>query len=73
MPDTDITRMVNAFTNVNSTIVIQAFLWTSTTSDNASAYFPVSFRIRGNGNGQVWVPIFAKNGSNFYILPFVKF
>ena len=73
MPDTDITRMVNAFTNVNSTIDIQAFLWTSTTCDNASGYLPVSFRIRGNGNGQVWVPYFAKNGSNFYILPFVKF
>ena len=73
MPDTDITRMVNAFTNVNSTIAIQAFLWTSTTCDNASGYLPVSFRIRGNGNGQVWVPFFGKNGSNFYILPFVKF
>ena len=73
MPDTDITRMINAFKNVNSTIAMQAFLWTSTTSDNTSAYSPVSFCIRGNGNGQVWVPIFAKNGTNFYILPFVKF
>ena len=73
MPDTDITRMVNAFTNVNSTIDIEVFLWTSTTCDNASAYLPVSFRIRGNGNGRVWVPYFGKNGSNFYILPFVKF
>lgn len=73
MPDTDITRMVNAFKNVNSTIDIEAFLWTSTTCDAGYNYFPVSFRIRGNGNGQVWVPFFAKNGSNFYILPFVKF
>ena len=73
MPDTDITRMINAFKNVNSTIAMQVFLWTSTTSDNTSGYLPVSFCIRGNGNGQVWVPIFAKNGSNFYILPFVKF
>ena len=73
MPDTDITRMINAFKNVNSTIAMQVFLWTSTTCDNTSGYLPVSFCIRGNGNGQVWVPIFAKNGSNFYILPFVKF
>ena len=73
MPDTDITRMVNAFKNVNSTIDIEAFLWTSTTCDAGYNYFPVSFRIRGNGNGRVWVPFFGKNGSNFYILPFVKF
>ena len=73
MPDTDITRMVNAFKNVNSTIAMQAFLWTSTTCDNASGYLPVSFCIRGNGNGQVWVSPFAKDGTNFYILPFVKF
>ena len=73
MPDTDITRMINAFKNVNSTIAMQAFLWTSTTCDASYNYLPVSFCIRGNGNGQVWVPPFAKDGTNFYILPFVKF
>ena len=73
MPDTDITRMVNAFTNVNSTIDIEVFLWTSTTSDASYNYHPASFATGGNGVDGAWVPTFAKNGLNFYLLPFVKF
>ena len=66
-------KVIKAFTDVNSNMQLNSFLWTSTTCDASYNYFPVSFRIGGNGVDGAWVPFFAKHGSNFYLLPFVKF
>ncbi|WP_315256633.1 hypothetical protein [Segatella oulorum] len=79
MAQTDINKMLAAFTKVNSGLLINhQFLWTSTVCDAANTggfgpYTPVSFNINGNGSGQVWWPTFNKVGGNFYILPFVHF
>lgn len=79
MAQTDIDKMLAAFTKVNSGLLINhQFLWTSTVCDAANTggfgpYTPVSFNINGNGSGQVWWPTFNKVGANFYILPFVHF
>ena len=63
-------KVIKAFTDVNSNTQLNSFLWTSTTCEASYNNFPVSFRTESNG---VWVPFFGKNGSNFYLLPFVKF
>ena len=79
MAQTDIDKMLAAFTKVNSGLLINhQFLWTSTVCDAANTggfgpYTPVSFNINGNGSGQVWWPTFNKVGANFYVLPFVHF
>lgn len=79
MAQTDIDKMLAAFTKVNSGLLLQyRFLWTSTVCDAANTggfgpYTPVSFNINGNGSGQVWWPTFNKVGGNFYVLPFVHF
>ena len=79
MTQTDIDKMLAAFTKVNSGLLINhQFLWTSTVCDAANTggfgpYTPVSFNINGNGSGQVWWPTFNKVGANFYVLPFVHF
>ena len=79
MAQTDIDKMLAAFTKVNSGLLLQyQFLWTSTVCDAANTggfgpYSPVSFCINGNGPGQIWWPTFQKTGANFYILPFVHF
>ena len=79
MAQTDIDKMLAAFTKANSDLhPEQYFLWTSTVCDAANTggfgpYLPVSFNINGNGPGQVWWPTFSKTGANFYILPFVHF
>ena len=79
MAQTDIDKMLAAFTKVNSGLLLQyRFLWTSTVCDAANTggfgpYTPVSFNIDGNGSGQVWWPTFQKTGANFYVLPFVHF
>ena len=79
MAQTDIDKMLAAFTKVNSGLLLQyQFLWTSTVCDAANTggfgpYMPVSFCINGNDPGQVWWPTFQKRGANFYALPFVKF
>ena len=79
MAQTDIDKMLAAFTKANSDLHLeQNFLWTSTVCDAANTggfgpYLPVSFSINGNGSGQVWWPTFQKTGANFYILPFVHF
>lgn len=79
MAQTDIDKMLAAFTKVNSGLLLQyRFLWTSTVCDAANTggfgpYTPVSFNINGNGTGQIWWPTFQKTGANFYILPFVHF
>ncbi len=79
MAQTDIDKMLAAFTKVNSGLLLQyRFLWTSTVCDAANTggfgpYTPVSFNINGNGTGQIWWPTFQKTGANFYILPFVKY
>ena len=79
MAQTDIDKMLAAFTKVNSGLLLQyQFLWTSTVCDAANTggfglYSPVSFCINGNGSGQIWWPTFNKVGGNFYILPFVKY
>ena len=79
MAQTDIDKMLAAFTKVNSGLLLQyQFLWTSTVCDAANTggfgpYTPVSFNINGNSSGQIWWPTFQKTGANFYILPFVHF
>ena len=74
MSNADMNKVIKAFTDVNSNTQLNYnFLWTSTTSDASNSYYPVSFKTRGNGVDGAWVPIFGKNGSNFFILPFVKF
>lgn len=79
MAQTDVDKMLAAFTKVNSGLLLQyRFLWTSTVCDAANTggfgpYTPVSFNINGNGTGQIWWPTFQKTGANFYILPFVKY
>ena len=79
MAQTDIDKMLAAFTEVNSGLQLKyQFLWTSTVCDAANTgflgpYMPVSFNINGNGPGQVWWPTFNKRGANFYVLPFVKY
>ena len=79
MAQTDIDKMLAAFTKVSSGLLLQhQFLWTSTVCDAANTgsfgpYTPVSFNINGNGSGQVWWPTFNKVGANFYVLPFVHF
>ena len=74
MSNADMNKVIKAFTDVNSNTQLNYnFLWTSTTSDASNSYYPVSFKTRGNGVDGAWVPIFGKNGGNFYILPFVKF
>lgn len=79
MAQTDIDKMLAAFTKVNSGLLLQyQFLWTSTVCDAANTggfgpYTPVSFNIDGNSSGQIWWPTFNKVGANFYILPFVKY
>ena len=79
MAQTDIDKMLAAFTERNSEVQLQGqFLWTSTVCDAANTggfgpYMPVSFCINGNGPGQVWWPTFQKRGANFYALPFVKY
>ena len=79
MTQTDIDKMLAAFTKVNSGLLINhQFLWTSTVCDAANTggfgpYTPVSFNINGNGSGQIWWPTFNKVGANFYVLPFVHF
>lgn len=79
MAQTDIDKMLAAFTKVNSGLLLQyQFLWTSTVCDAANTggfgpYTPVSFNIDGNSSGQIWWPTFNKVGGNFYILPFVKY
>ena len=66
-------KVMKAFTDVNSNMQLNSFLWTSTTSDASYNYHPASFATGGNGVDGAWVPTFTKNGANFYILPFVKF
>ena len=66
-------KVMKAFTDVNSNMQLNSFLWTSTTSDASYNYHPASFATGGNGVDGAWVSLFAKNGTNFYILPFVKF
>ena len=79
MAQTDIDKMLAAFTKVNSGLLLQyQFLWTSTVCDAANTggfgpYTPVSFYINGSSSGQIWWPTFNKVGANFYILPFVKY
>ena len=79
MAQTDVDKMLAAFTKVNSGLQLQyQFLWTSTVCDAANTggfgpYTPVSFNINGNSSGQIWWPTFNKVGGNFYILPFVHF
>ena len=79
MAQTDVDKMLAAFTKVNSGLQLQyQFLWTSTVCDAANTggfgpYTPVSFNINGNSSGQIWWPTFNKVGGNFYILPFVKY
>lgn len=79
MAQTDIDKMLAAFTKVNSGLLLKyQFLWTSTVCDAANTggfgpYTPVSFNIDGNSSGQIWWPTFNKVGANFYILPFVKY
>ena len=79
MAQTDIDKMLAAFTTVNSGLVLKGkFLWTSTVCDGAGTgffgpYKPVSFNINGNGSGQIWWPTFHKTGINFFVLPFVKY
>ena len=75
MQEADLKKAIKAFSDVNCNINT-TFLWTSTTCDAVNTgslggpYAPASFYIRPN---DVWVPTFSKQGSNFYILPFVKF
>ena len=66
-------KVMKAFTDVNSNMQLNSFLWTSTTSDASYNYHPASFATGGNGVDGAWVPLFGKNGLNFYLLPFVKF
>ena len=79
MAQTDIDKMLAAFTKVNSGLLLRyQFLWTSTVCDAANTggfgpYTPVSFYIKGSSSGQIWWPTFNKVGANFYILPFVKY
>ena len=74
MSNANMNKVIKAFTDVNSNTQLHYnFLWTSTTSDASNSYYPVSFKTRGSGVDGAWVPIFGKNGSNFYLLPFVKF
>ncbi|WP_155949660.1 hypothetical protein [Prevotella sp. HJM029] len=79
MAQTDIDKMLAAFTKVNSGLLLKyQFLWTSTVCDAANTggfgpYTPVSFYINGSSSGQIWWPTFNKVGANFYILPFVKY
>ena len=79
MAQTDVDKMLAAFTKVNSGLLLRyQFLWTSTVCDAANTggfgpYTPVSFYINGSSSGQIWWPTFNKVGANFYILPFVKF
>ena len=75
MQEADLKKAIKAFSDVNCNID-HTFLWTSTTCDAVNTgslggpYAPASFYIRPN---DVWVPTFSKRGSNFYVLPFVKF
>ena len=79
MAQTDIDKMLAAFTKVSSGLLLQhQFLWTSTVCDAANTgsfgpYTPVSFNINGNSSGQIWWPTFRKDGANFLVLPFVKY
>lgn len=79
MAQTDVDKMLAAFTKVNSGLLLRyQFLWTSTVCDAANTgsfgpYTPVSFYINGSSSGQIWWPTFNKVGANFYILPFVKY
>ena len=73
MSNANMNKVIKAFTDVNSNMQLNSFLWTSTTCDASYSYWPVSFATGGNGVDGAWVPFFAKHGSNFYILPFVKF
>ena len=79
MAQTDIDKMLAAFTKVNSGLLLKyQFLWTSTVCDAANTggfgpYTPVSFYINGSSSGQIWWPTFNKVGANLYILPFVKY
>ena len=79
MAQTDIDKMLAAFTKVSSGLLLQhQFLWTSTVCDAANTgsfgpYTPVSFNINGNSSGQIWWPTFRKDGANFLVLPFVHF
>ena len=79
MAQTDIDKMLAAFTKISSGLLLQyQFLWTSTVCDAANTggfgpYTPVSFYINGSSSGQIWWPTFNKVGANFYILPFVKY
>ena len=67
-------KVIKAFTDINSnTQLYGTFLWTSTTGDASYNYLPVSFGTGGNGVDGAWTPTFAKNGVNFFLLPFVKF
>ena len=78
MAQTDIDKMLAAFTKVNSGLLLHhQFLWTSTVCDAANTggpgpYTPVCFNINGNSPGQVMWPTFHKN-AEFYVLPFVKY
>ena len=60
MAQTDIDKMLAAFTKVSSGLLLQhQFLWTSTVCDAANTgsfgpYTPVSFNINGNSSGQIW-------------------
>ena len=79
MAQTDIDKMLAAFTKVNSGLQLHhQFLWTSTVCDAANTggsgpYRPVSFNINGQGFGQIMWPTFQKAAINFYVLPFVKY
>ena len=70
----DMNKVIKAFTDINSNTRLNSyFLWTSTTGDASYNYRPVSFFTGGNGVDGAWTPTFAKNGTNLFILPFVKF
>ena len=67
-------KVIKAFTDINSNTRLNGnFLWTSTTGDASYNYHPASFATGGNGVDGAWTSLFAKNGTNFFILPFVKF